>query len=122
LSGTAYGNETYRIEFPDGKSINDILGGSISIWCRTFAVNFGEVIVPTALNASFEDESAPELQCSSSGSSQEVSLGVLPTTEHLVTGEVVILSEYVLEVRGFVFDGKETLNVNVMSIRIIDRL
>jgi Electron transfer DM13 len=40
----ADGSATYRVEFPEGKSFRDILGGSISVWCRTFRANFGEVI------------------------------------------------------------------------------
>jgi Electron transfer DM13 len=39
----ADGSKTFRVEFPEGKSIRDILGGSISVRCRRFAANFGEV-------------------------------------------------------------------------------
>jgi Electron transfer DM13 len=39
----ADGSRTYQVEFPEGKSVRDILGGSISVWCEEFAANFGEV-------------------------------------------------------------------------------
>jgi Electron transfer DM13 len=43
IPGAADGTATYRVEFPDGKSILDILGGSIGVWCEEFVTNFGEV-------------------------------------------------------------------------------
>lgn len=39
----ADGSKTYQVEFPQGTSIRDYLGGSISVWCEEFAANFGEV-------------------------------------------------------------------------------
>jgi hypothetical protein len=39
----ADGTKTYQVELPAGKSIRDYLGGSISVWCDEFAINFGEV-------------------------------------------------------------------------------
>jgi Electron transfer DM13 len=115
LMGAADGTQTYRVEFPDGTSIYDILGGSISVWCRTFAVSFGEVLVPTTLDGSFDGPNEPDLQCSSTDTSQEISLGNLPTLAHQVSGEVVILSEHVVEVRGFVYDGKSALLANLCA-------
>lgn len=43
------GTQTYRVEFPQGTSLLDILGGSISVWCEEFVANFGEVVVPDSL-------------------------------------------------------------------------
>jgi hypothetical protein len=65
LPEEADGSVTYRVEFPDGKSIFDIQGGSISLWCEAFSVSFGEVIVPTLTSSSVPDTSSgPALQCS----------------------------------------------------------
>jgi hypothetical protein len=43
IPAAADGTQTYRVEFPDNMSINDILGGSISVWCEEFVTSFGEV-------------------------------------------------------------------------------
>ena len=61
--GFADGSETYRVEFPAGFSLNDIKGGSISVWCRQFGANFGEVIIPDNLDGLKSTEDGPELQC-----------------------------------------------------------
>ena len=45
----ADGTDVYRAEFPSGTSIQDYLGGSFSVWCRTAAANFGEVVIPSTL-------------------------------------------------------------------------
>lgn len=39
----ADGTMTFRVEFPENRSILDIRGGSISVWCEAFRANFGEV-------------------------------------------------------------------------------
>ena len=39
----ADGSKTYRVEFPEGTSVRDYLGGSISVWCEVASANFGEV-------------------------------------------------------------------------------
>jgi len=39
--GSAYNNETIRLQLPTGKTLDDL--NSISVWCVEFAVNFGEV-------------------------------------------------------------------------------
>jgi Electron transfer DM13 len=48
----ADGTGTYRAEFPSGKSIQDFLGGSFSVWCTTALANFGEVVIPSSLPGS----------------------------------------------------------------------
>ena len=63
LPEEADGSVTYRVEFPDGGSIMDILGGSISLWCEQFAVSFGEVIIPSTLTGIPETASGPDLEC-----------------------------------------------------------
>mmetsp|Transcript_9066 Transcript_9066/g.15013 ORF Transcript_9066/g.15013 Transcript_9066/m.15013 type:complete len:184 (+) Transcript_9066:249-800(+) len=35
-----------RVEFPDGLSIRDFWGGSLSVWCERFSANFGDMIFP----------------------------------------------------------------------------
>lgn len=40
---------TYRVEFPQGTTLLDFLGGSISVWCEEYATNFGEVVIPDSL-------------------------------------------------------------------------
>jgi Electron transfer DM13 len=45
----ADGKDVYRVEFPSGKSIQDYLGGSFSVWCETALANFGEVLIPSKL-------------------------------------------------------------------------
>ena len=75
---------------------------AISVWCETFFANFGEVIIPTSLFGLTTTESGPKLLCSGP---VEVSLGALPTRGHRVSGQIFALSERVLEIRGFVYDG-----------------
>ena len=75
---------------------------AISVWCETFFANFGEVIIPTTLFGLTTTESGPKLLCSGP---VEVSLGALPTRGHRVSGQIFALSERVLEIRGFVYDG-----------------
>jgi len=48
--GEMFGNETIRLEFPEGKSIQDIPGGSIALWCRIMSVNMGKVVIPASLS------------------------------------------------------------------------
>ena len=55
---------TYQVEFPPGTSIKDILGGSISVWCTSFAANFGEIVIPESLDNVLPTEEGPALQCS----------------------------------------------------------
>ena len=106
LSSSANGRSTYRVEFPYGKSIYDIQGGSISVWCRTFAANFGEVVVPKNLkNLSNTTDSGLKLQCKAASDPPPISLGTFPSLAHQVGGEVVIISDRILEVRGFKYDG-----------------
>jgi Electron transfer DM13 len=64
LPQQADGSVTYRVEFPDGTTILDLLGGSISLWCESFSVSFGEVIVPTSLSNIPDTASGPTLECS----------------------------------------------------------
>ena len=68
LNQEATGTEPYRVEFPDNKTIFDLLGGSISLWCESFSVNFGEVVIPTSLLASDipATSSGPDVECASS--------------------------------------------------------
>jgi Electron transfer DM13 len=72
------------------------------LWCEQAGANFGEVLIPTTLPTNLDavDDSAL-LLCSASGTS----IGTFVTRAHNVTGEVVVLSERVLEIRGFVYDG-----------------
>jgi hypothetical protein len=67
-----------------------------------FAANFDEIIIPANMSGIADTADGPVPICSSS----EVSLGVIPTLDHQFTGEVVVMSDQFLEIRGFVFDGK----------------
>lgn len=40
LRGTPYSNSTLRMNLPEGTSLTDF--DSVSIWCETFGVNFGD--------------------------------------------------------------------------------
>jgi DOMON domain/Electron transfer DM13 len=64
---SADGSSTYRLEFPAGKSINDILGGSISVWCEQFSANFGHVVVPTTV-AVAQSKASTDLVCKATAS------------------------------------------------------
>jgi Electron transfer DM13 len=101
---SANGTKTYRVEFPQNKSVKDIMGGSISIWCRNFAANFGEVKIPTTLTGLPPTSEGPAPVCSTANVGG-LSLGIIPTLGHKVTGEVVVISSKILEVRGLEFDG-----------------
>ena len=60
----ADGSATYRVEFPDGMTIYDLQGGSISLWCEQFSVSFGEVVIPTGLTGVPTAANGPDLECS----------------------------------------------------------
>lgn len=40
LRGTSYSNATLRVNLPEGASLTDF--DSVSIWCETFGVSFGD--------------------------------------------------------------------------------
>ena len=101
----ADGSQTFTIEFPEGTTVRDVLGGSISVWCEQFSANFGEIIIPTTLEGVADAESGPSLACAPAVEAEPVSIGNLITRNHDVEGEVVFISESVLEIRNFRFDG-----------------
>lgn len=43
---------TQRVEFPEGESFQDYLGGSLSVWCEAFNANFGHVSFPSSIDSS----------------------------------------------------------------------
>lgn len=57
---------TYRLEFPDETSIYDVLGGTISLWCRAMFVNLGSIDLPEDLpeDLDLEETDDDDLQCS----------------------------------------------------------
>ena len=75
---------------------------AISVWCETFSANFGEIIIPSILSGLTNTVNGPKLLCSRP---VEVLLGNFPTRGHRVSGQVFALSERVLEIRGFFYDG-----------------
>ena len=103
--------QTIRFEFPEGKTLKDFAGGTISVWCDFANQNFGDVMVPdlSALQTLkvAADGEGPALQCRSSGSSgvEELDIGTFENTSHQLSGQVVALSDSVLEVRNFRYDG-----------------
>lgn len=54
---------TQRVEFPDGVTIRDFLGGSVSVWCEAFAANFGSIQLPAWLDESEIPQDGPALEC-----------------------------------------------------------
>ena len=44
-------NVNHRVEFPGDSTINDYLGGSLSVWCEAFAANFGHLTFPLSIDA-----------------------------------------------------------------------
>ncbi|KAL7560042.1 hypothetical protein ACA910_000081 [Epithemia clementina (nom. ined.)] len=98
---------THRIEFPDGTSLLDFVangGGSIGVWCESVGANFGEVVLNTSAAWNLLPKNSlgqgPPLQC------LELILGNFTTRAHELQGTVVALSDRVLEVRNFVYDGE----------------
>jgi Electron transfer DM13 len=76
---------------------------AISVWCETFRANFGEVVIPATLSSALNTTiNGPKQLCTTTA---EVSLGTLRTRGHRVSGQVVALSESVLEIRNLVYDG-----------------
>ncbi len=53
---------TQRVEFPDGVTINDYWGGSLSVWCEQFNANFGSVTFPSSLDCEL-DSAEPSMPC-----------------------------------------------------------
>ena len=98
----ADGTDTYRAEFPNGTSIQEYLGGSFSVWCKSAAVNFGEVVIPTTLpeSVSAVDDSAL-LICSSTElkETEPYLIGNFTTRAHNVTGTVYLVSNHIIEIR-----------------------
>ena len=93
---------TQRVEIPDGKTIEDFLGGSLSVWCVQFGVNFGEVVIPSSIDVP-TDEVA--LECFDEPQSDGVFLSSFTTRSHLVAGDLYLISDRVLEIRNYVYDG-----------------
>ena len=112
--GSADGTPTYRFEFPEGTSLRDIAGGSLSVWCRAFGINFGDLVIPeeSALVDLVATADGPELQCSTGANmsqyadgSSGMEIGSFVSRAHDVAGDVYALSDRVLEIRNFVYDG-----------------
>jgi len=91
----------------------DFRGGSISVWCEAFDINFGEVVIPNTLEA-VPPTSAVPLKCAEEAApapgtpadaGEDIFLGPLVERDHDVNGEVYVLSERVLEIRNFEYDG-----------------
>ena len=47
---------TQNIELPEGTTITDYVGGSLSVWCERFAVNFGEALIPSSISVPAVDD------------------------------------------------------------------
>eukprot|EP00934_Nitzschia_sp_Nitz4_P009271 Nitzschia sp. Nitz4//scaffold34_size148208//9904//13263//NITZ4_002957-RA/size148208-augustus-gene-0.67-mRNA-1//-1//CDS//3329548726//9261//frame0 len=92
-----------RVEFPPGLTVRDFLGGSLSVWCEAFRVDFGSIEFPDTIAESDIPTDVSTLECASAPS--EVFLGSLSTIAHRVAGDVYMLSERILEIRGFTYDG-----------------
>jgi hypothetical protein len=95
---------TQRVEFPGDLTIDNFLGGSLSVWCEAFATSFGGITIPNTLDESQLSVNTPALECNIPGPT-EIFLGSLSTIAHQVRGDVYLLGERVLEIRGFSYDG-----------------
>lgn len=60
----ALSNVNQRVEFPGDTTITNFLGGSLSVWCVSFAANFGHLTFPSTLPAEAMSLVGPELECS----------------------------------------------------------
>ena len=58
----ADGSSNVRVEFPEGTSVLDIRGGSISVWCERFSTSFGDIFIPEDLD--MVPSTGPPLECS----------------------------------------------------------
>jgi hypothetical protein len=96
----ADGTDTYRVEFPNGTSIQDYLGGSFSVWCESALANFGEVVIPSTLPDSISavDDSALLVCSNDNVDSQPYLLGTFTTRAHNVSGSVYVVSDHILEI------------------------
>ena len=95
--------DTFRFEFPEGTSLRDYVGGSIGVWCETARANFGELIIDANIDLSSLNTLAlgegPPMECGT------LTIGTFTTRSHELAGEVVALSDRVVEVRNLVYDG-----------------
>lgn len=83
----------------------------LPLQCEAFSVSFGDATLPDSFEGLASTADGPALECSEGDDggavepAEEVPLGSFTTREHRVNGEVVALSETVLEVRNFEYDG-----------------
>jgi hypothetical protein len=91
----ADGTDTYRVELPNGTSVQDYLGGSFYVWCESALANFGFVVIPITLPESVSaiDDSAL-LRCEV----EKYFIGNFTTRVHNVSGAVYIISDHILEI------------------------
>jgi Electron transfer DM13 len=52
-----------RVEFPEGLTIDDFLGGSLSVWCVEFSANLGDLVFPDTLPDGIPAP-GPDFECS----------------------------------------------------------
>ncbi|GBL86000.1 Protein Skeletor, isoforms D/E [Araneus ventricosus] len=82
-----YRNKDILLRLPAGKTLRNIKW--ISVWCRKFSANFGEVTIPTGLVIP-----------------RPVEIGRIPTLEHGVSsGPVLVVDTQTLLVPDFTYDG-----------------
>ncbi|XP_063596023.1 protein Skeletor, isoforms B/C-like [Penaeus indicus] len=83
-----YRNQDITLTLPDGKTLKDITW--ISVWCRAFAIDFGNVRVPARL-----DYPRPQ------------KIDALPTFEHGVSSDrIVVVDAQTFLIPNFSYDGQ----------------
>jgi Electron transfer DM13 len=66
----AASNVTQLVEFPGDLTIDDFLGGSLSVWCENFSANFGDLVFPAGLPLPIPYD-GPDLECGGGGGGGE---------------------------------------------------
>lgn len=83
---------------------------AISVWCERFSANFGEVIIPEAFTGDIPETVASDLQCGAPATTDAstdgpISLGEFTTRAHEVAGTVEIVSDRIIKITDFIYDG-----------------
>ena len=91
LLDRAYADETLTLTLPAGETLDDY--NAISVWCAQFLVNFG--------SATF---AAPPSLYERAGWLADIPMGV-----HLVQGEATIITDRIIHVEHFTYDGAAPL-------------
>lgn len=73
--------------------------------CERFSANFGEVLIPDTLPDSLPVTLDSELQCIMKTQNEPFSLGEFTTRAHEVAGAATIVSDRIIKLTNFFYDG-----------------